>query len=253
MCDPISQRGNELQAGFQAFTLQAYSDGVITDEEYAKSDAYYKAIGQTTADLLLCVQTGVLPPGYAPVTSPDPAALQAACAAFDSYLGKYGRLLQRDNDAVPVIEYIERFTERTGWVTGGVERVAPPPLKPAFKVIGALYESENKLANYVQFLHEQDHKSRVTYLGHLNASYSETCKGVSPAARSSFAAFPVPTPVGDLNDARAASLPGTPASAAKPTSLGRLLLYAPPDRRERAYDLPEARGRDEHAPQPPHR
>ncbi len=69
-CDPITQRGNQLQQEFQAFTVQAYSDGVITDEEYAQSDLYTKAIAQVTADLASCIQTGVLPPGYVPVAPP---------------------------------------------------------------------------------------------------------------------------------------------------------------------------------------
>lgn len=63
-CDPISQRGAKLQKLFQAFTEQAYSDGVITQQELAISDIYYNAIGKGTADLLTCFQTGAPPPGY---------------------------------------------------------------------------------------------------------------------------------------------------------------------------------------------
>ena len=63
-CDPITERGKQINQEQLAFTLQAYSDGKITPEEAAQAEAYSQAIAQTTADLQKCIETGVLPPGY---------------------------------------------------------------------------------------------------------------------------------------------------------------------------------------------
>ncbi|MBN1528504.1 MAG: hypothetical protein JW895_05555 [Thermoleophilaceae bacterium] len=145
------------------------------------------------------VREGNAPPGG----TPDPSELEAVCKRLRDSIADYARLIQRENDVVPALEYIERFTQRTGWAVSGVGLAAPPPLKAGFKVVASLYDSEYKLAKYIQFRHEQDHKSHVIQLGGFNRSYSETCDGVKATALASFAAWPASMPLTQVGAAKA--------------------------------------------------
>jgi hypothetical protein len=69
-CDAITQQGQRINEEQLVFTRQAYSDGTITPEEAAQAEAYSQAIARTTADLLKCIETGVVPPNYPPATPP---------------------------------------------------------------------------------------------------------------------------------------------------------------------------------------
>jgi hypothetical protein len=66
VCDPIVQESDRVTQEQLAFTIKAYEDGQITPEEAAQAEAFGQRIAQITADLAQCLQTGVLPPGYAP-------------------------------------------------------------------------------------------------------------------------------------------------------------------------------------------
>jgi hypothetical protein len=89
-CDAIAQESTRVSQEQLAFTNQAYSDGQITPEEAAQSNAYALRIHQITLDLGDCLRTGIVPPGYPPVTSPPvPDTVPPVFNTFDIPLLKW--------------------------------------------------------------------------------------------------------------------------------------------------------------------
>src|SRR4051794_23948801 len=76
-CDAITQREKQLVGEQVAFTTQSYSDGKITPEEAAQTQAYSQAIAKTRADMKYCLEHGQPPPGYENVPDSTPPTVAA--------------------------------------------------------------------------------------------------------------------------------------------------------------------------------
>ena len=75
-CEAISQREHQLIGEQVAFTTQSYSDGKITPEEAAQTQAYSQEIAKARAELKYCNEHGQPPPpGYKAVPDATPPSV----------------------------------------------------------------------------------------------------------------------------------------------------------------------------------
>jgi hypothetical protein len=182
-CDPIVQAGNKITQEQLAFTQQAYSDGVITDEEYAQSEAYTQAIAKNTADLAQCLQTGKLPPGYGPG-----AELEAICKKERDAIAEVARINQRRRGLLPLADYTERLVSRTGFIANGVAEVVKrsPAAEYAnlIRLEAGILSEEHVLLQVTIGETRDDIRKTDLQLAEDNAHYKETCEGIAGATRA---------------------------------------------------------------------
>jgi hypothetical protein len=242
-CDAIQQRGQAITQAQLAFTQQAYSDGQITPEEAAQAEVFSKAIQQVTLDLMQCIETGVVPPGYGPTEEEIEAGIRAACAKERDAIAELARLNQKLRDLVPLAEYAERLAGRTGIVatvaSEGYTRIRLPGVGTLLKLESAILRVQALDAKYLVFTMKQDIARTDKQIAEDSARYNEDCKGYTVAARPAFAAWPAASIAG----ARTGSVARAPAAdpqAAGVAALTRRLRRNAKQQRKSAKQLKAA-------------
>lgn len=113
------------------------------------------------------------------------ARLRASCQNYRTLLGEMARINQRNRDLIPVVEYLDRFTDRTGkiadWVAKYAKRVEPGIVARILAQEAKILSAENKLVKALRFRLDRQIQGVDKDIAPLALEYRRLCENGVPA------------------------------------------------------------------------